>query len=673
MVNARRLQGVIMRARFAFFSAVAMSFSLCATAPPVSAAGAPVALAQLSVGNNFVCGLIGANPVCWGSEIAGGGDMAAVPSGLGPVTQIDADWQTACALTVANTVRCWGYEYADEVNWAATQVDVRAVTVSGAVVCVLLGNEKSLACAGVNQHGQSSSPVLSHVKKVAGAGWHTCALAGDAVNCWGWNHMGQLASDRRSYSDVAAESDTSCGRRVSDGMWECWGQNEGGQLSVPSVAFDKLALSWYGACGLKSANLTCWGRLPGALSRTSGILDVAASRDVVCVETQTGDVDCTDPSLNRSAATISTLASARPRASLKPTVVATGLGWAAGMDRAPNGQIAVASYSQNQVTIIDGQTVARTFSGFKRPIDVAYDATGNLYVACMGRDIGISSIDRILAGSDVVEHQWRTGFVGASGVDFDSEGRLWVSDADGNALYRQTADGSLVSAGGPWPFDHVHEIRLDGQGNLFLPGMQSGAVFKRTPDGSITTLSRNMRYPSAVAPDGRGGVFFADRDTGRVSNADADGTVSTVATGLLIPHGLLLIGGTLLVATWDDSSSVLGYDLRQVSTAPRSVTAVASDSRVQVSWQTPEDDGRDPNLNYTVTASPGGQSCNTTGLNCIVAGLSNRRSYSFTVTATNFAGTSDPSAPTDLVMPLAPGFQTWSDDAVVAVGSSTTL
>ena len=56
---------------------------------------------------------------------------------------------------------------------------------------------------------------------------------------------------------------------------------------------------------------------------------------------------------------------------------------------------------------------------------------------------------------------------------------------------------------------------------------------------------------------------------------------------------------------------------------------------------------------YDVLSHPGGLTCDTTGaLSCAVSGLTNWVSYTFTVTATNVAGTSHPSAASPAVMPL---------------------
>lgn len=91
-----------------------------------------------------------------------------------------------------------------------------------------------------------------------------------------------------------------------------------------------------------------------------------------------------------------------------------------------------------------------------------------------------------------------------------------------------------------------------------------------------------------------------------------------------------------------------------VPAAPTGVTASAGNASAQVTWTAPSDGGS-PITGYTVTVSPGGgvvmvgAGATTTA----VSGLMNGQSYTFTVFASNAAGSGAASAPSNAVTPSA--------------------
>lgn len=88
--------------------------------------------------------------------------------------------------------------------------------------------------------------------------------------------------------------------------------------------------------------------------------------------------------------------------------------------------------------------------------------------------------------------------------------------------------------------------------------------------------------------------------------------------------------------------------------APVDVVALGSNRSALVSWGSPPFNGGSPVLSYDVVSTPDSLTCHTTGArSCTISGLTNRVTYTFSVTATNVAGTSDPSAASPGAMPLA--------------------
>ncbi len=105
--------------------------------------------------------------------------------------------------------------------------------------------------------------------------------------------------------------------------------------------------------------------------------------------------------------------------------------------------------------------------------------------------------------------------------------------------------------------------------------------------------------------------------------------------------------------------------------APTDVVAVAGDGQATVSWTAPASSGGGAITGYTVVSSPGDFTTSVMGsaTTAVVSGLTDGRSYTFRVTATNSAGTGPASAPSAAVTPMpaatAPGPPT---DVVATAG-----
>jgi hypothetical protein len=97
--------------------------------------------------------------------------------------------------------------------------------------------------------------------QVAGGGGHTCAIKiDDTIACWGLNNHGQATPPSGSFRSISAGSLHSCGVR-SDGTVACWGKNDDGEATPPSGTFSAVSAGGDHSCGVRTdSTLACWGR-----------------------------------------------------------------------------------------------------------------------------------------------------------------------------------------------------------------------------------------------------------------------------------------------------------------------------------------------------------------------------------------------------------------------------
>ena len=251
----------------------------------------------------------------------------------------------------------------------------------------------------------------------------------------------------------------------------------------------------------------------------------------------------------------------------------------------------------------------------------------------------------------------------------------------GNALQvRSTSDGTLqktYALAGNAPA--VALSATSAYVAVDTPFSVESALLSGTTSETLDNTMAGQPRSIAVSPDGTT-LYVGTMDTGVNSFLSAP-----IGNGSLTPVGLGSIGtGLVSIAVTSDSATAYGASMSEVAVLPRgtstptrltgavtsnitavavcpsvtdpgaptAVTAVPGDTTVSLSWTAPANTGGTPIISYTATASPGGATCTTSGATtCLVTGLKNGTSYTFTVTATNIAGTSAASAASAKVTP----------------------
>ena len=114
--------------------------------------------------------------------------------------------------------------------------------------------------------------------------------------------------------------------------------------------------------------------------------------------------------------------------------------------------------------------------------------------------------------------------------------------------------------------------------------------------------------------------------------------------------GIAAADGSAIISITDDPQIIIAITKPD---APTGVSATSGgNASTTVSWTAPSDGGS-AIIGYTATSNAG-QTCSSATTSCSITGLTNGTAYTFTVTATNSIGISDPSAPSSAITPVAP-------------------
>jgi RHS repeat-associated protein len=187
--------------------------------------------------------------------------------------------------------------------------------------------------------------------------------------------------------------------------------------------------------------------------------------------------------------------------------------------------------------------------------------------------------------------------------------------------------------------------------NSITPATVPGAPLIGTATASHTQAS-----VSFTAPTDNGGAAI----TGYTATATPGGQTGTCAASPCIVTGLTNGTSYTLTVTANNragtsaasaaSNSVIPSVM--VPGAPTNVIATGGATQATVSFSAPINNGGSAVTGYTVSASPAGptdSNANSTALTHLITGLVSGTTYTFTVTASNVAGTSLPSTPSNSV------------------------
>lgn len=164
---------------------------------------------------------------------------------------------------------------------------------------------------------------------------------------------------------------------------------------------------------------------------------------------------------------------------------------------------------------------------------IALDADGNLYIADFGDTLagpdadGIPN-DIIMMDTDFNLTVYSSGFLGASGNNFDNNGVLFQSDIWGNAIYKIV--GGLRIFVTSTDLSLPVGIVFDSNNNFYVCNCGSGTIQKVTPEDSSSVFASGDLFncPNGITIDNDGNLYVTNFNDPNIIKITPDGTTSAI-------------------------------------------------------------------------------------------------------------------------------------------------
>jgi hypothetical protein len=217
-------------------------------------------------------------------------------------------------------------------------------------------------------------------------------------------------------------------------------------------------------------------------------------------------------------------------------------------------------------------------SGLSKPVGVAVDSAGNVYVA----DAGDDAIKEIAAGTHAATTLFSTGVNYPDGVAFDSgvavdsAGNIYVVNSGYGSILEIAADThAVISLLSSDLITVPNGIAVDSAGNVYVADTGDNAI-KEIAAGThaVTTLiSSGLSTPTAVAVDSAGNVYVADTMSNAIKEiaADTHAVTTLLSSGLYAPEGIAVdSAGNVNVADTGNNA------IKEIAAGTHAVTTLLS-------------------------------------------------------------------------------------------------
>lgn len=236
----------------------------------------------------------------------------------------------SCALLYDGQIKCWGLNGNGVFGTATSNNGVTSTPIYSTASNGLYYS--GIGSISVDKTVPEIKEGITAATSVANGGYHSCAIEGGSVRCWGYNPEGQLGNNSTNNStapvgvfgvstakQIASGYMHSCSI-LNDGTVKCWGLGRHGQLgngnvssstpvSVSSITDAKeITAGDYHTCAITgSGSVKCWGlgnlgqlgngaksssSTPVTASGVTNAVRISAGADHTCALTGSGTVLC---------------------------------------------------------------------------------------------------------------------------------------------------------------------------------------------------------------------------------------------------------------------------------------------------------------------------------------------------------------------------------------------
>ena len=625
------------------------------------------------------CAISSEQVSCWGWNHIGQGSPPAFPA---TPMKLVMGADTSCAVLANSELWCWGQNEGGQISpsqpngWppglargrVASAVTPSQVAVGWYTIC-LVDPSGTVQCSGGNGADPGGRPSITNAAALTG--WYTnyCALTTDmAVSCWGPSVssvtlssselLGLIGPPNVSPQAVAPSAPVGvtalAGNASASVSWTAPADDGGAAITSYTVTSSPAG----GTCAVTGVTANCTGLTNGtaytftvvATNSAGNSPASAASATVTPATTPDAPTSVTATAGVRSASVSWTAPANNGGASITGYIVASS----------PSGASCVVSGTAASCTGLANAT-SYTFTV------VATNRVGNSASSAASAVIttpGLPSAPTgvtATAGDTTVAVSWT-----APASDGGSPITTYVvtsSPAAGSCVVTGTAAAcSGLTNGTAYTFtvkarSAVGDSAASAASNSVTPLLRpnSPTALTVTPgNGLLTVKWTAATVRTGVAITG----YTATATPGGFTcstTAPRNGSAPTTCNIVGLVNGTSYVVSLVTNSANGPSPAVVGTAVapRTVPGAPGGVTGVAGNGQVSVSWLAPASNGGSPITGYTVTSSRTSGTCTTTGaLTCVVTGLTNGTSYTFTVKATNAAGTSIASSASAGVVPI---------------------